>query len=55
MDTPVDTKISKRGQKSSSNLPDDLAEIVTVWPELPKHIKAAIRALVQTYIKEQKQ
>ncbi len=27
----------------------DLAEIVTIWPELPEHIKAAIKALVQTY------
>ena len=32
--------------KLPENLPDDLAEIVSVWPELPEHIKAAIRTLV---------
>jgi hypothetical protein len=26
-----------------------VAEIVAVWPELPAYIKAAIKALVQTY------
>jgi len=31
-----------------------LAEIVAVWPKLPEHIKAAIKALVQTYNTEQK-
>ena len=30
------------------NLPPDLAEVVTRWPELPDHIKAAIKALVRT-------
>jgi hypothetical protein len=30
----------------------DLALIIKHWPELPEHIKAAIKALVQTNIKE---
>jgi hypothetical protein len=40
------------GLKAPAPLPSALAEIVTVWPELPEHIKAAIKALVQTHNKE---
>jgi hypothetical protein len=42
-------KFQKQGKTDAQNLPDDLAEIVAVWPQLPEHIKAAIIALVQTY------
>jgi hypothetical protein len=31
-------------------VPEELADIVTVWPDLSEHIKAAIKALVQTAI-----
>jgi len=39
----------KQGKIDTSELPSDLAEIVTIWPELPEHIKAAIKALIQTH------
>jgi hypothetical protein len=43
----------KKYQKTAENqllsVPTEVAEIVDVWPELPVHIKAAIKALVQTY------
>ena len=42
-------KSQKQGKIDISKLPSDLAEIVAVWPDLPEHIKAAIKALVQTH------
>jgi hypothetical protein len=39
----------KTGQNEPVELSSDLAEIVAVWPELPEHIKAAVKALVQTH------
>jgi hypothetical protein len=45
-------KSPKQGENDTTPLPPDLAEIVAVWPELPGHIKAAIKALIQTYNSE---
>jgi len=42
-------KSQKQAKIDTSELPSDLAEIVAVWPELPEHIKAAIKALVRTH------
>jgi hypothetical protein len=47
---PAYKKNPKMQEKQLQNLPDELAEIVSVWTELPEHIKAAIKALVQTTI-----
>ncbi len=47
-------KSPKQPKIDTSELPIDLAEIVAVWPELPTHIKAAIKALVQTHNTENK-
>ena len=32
----------------------ELEQIISVWPDLPEHIKVAIKALTQTHIKEKK-
>ena len=47
-------KSPKQGKIDTSELPADLAEIVSIWPDLPEHIKLAIKSLIQTHIKEQK-
>ncbi len=43
---PLTPQLTPKSQKQSeidtSELPADVAEIVTIWPELPEHIKAAI-------------
>jgi len=46
-------KTPKQGKIDTQSLPDELVEIVAVWPELPEHIKAAMLAMIKTY-KEQK-
>jgi hypothetical protein len=45
-------KYQKRDENQLRNVPTDLAEIVAVWPELPEHIKAAIKALVQPQLEK---
>ena len=39
-------KTSKSGNKE---LPADFAEIVAVWSSLPEYIKAAIKAMIETF------
>jgi hypothetical protein len=41
-------KILKTAQTQPGNMSPDLTEKVAIWPELPEHIRAAIKTLVQT-------
>lgn len=51
-----ETAISQTQRAKSGALDDkidtDLGQIIAVWPNLSVHIKAAIKALVQTHAKE---
>jgi len=49
---PAYKKYQKTAENQLLNVPTEMAEIVTIWPELPVHIKAAIKALVQIHTKE---
>jgi len=44
---PAYKKNPKTAQTQSENMSPDLTEIVAVWSELPEHIKAEIKVLVQ--------
>ncbi len=48
---PAYKKYQETAGNQPQDIPTELAEIVAVWPELPVHIKAAIKALVQTHTK----
>jgi hypothetical protein len=47
-------KPQKQAEIDTLKLPPDLAEVVAVWPGLPAYIRAAIKALIETHIKETK-
>ena len=49
---PAYKKYQETAGNQPQDLPTELAEIVAVWEDLPLHIKAAIKALVQTHTKE---
>ena len=49
---PAYKNFPKTAEKQHQEIPAELAEIVTIWADLPVHIKAAIKALVQTHTKE---
>jgi len=48
------SRLVQQGEIHISELPSDLAEMIALWPELPEHIKATIKALVQTHKAEKK-
>ena len=51
---PAYKKLQKTAGNQLQGVPTELAEIVAVWTDLPMHIKAAIKALIQTHKTETK-
>ena len=49
---PAYKKSQETAGNQTQNMPAELTEIVAAWEELPVHIKAAIKALVQTHTME---
>ena len=43
---------SKTLENQVDSLPSDLTEIITVWADLPEHIKATIKTLVSVAVKK---
>jgi hypothetical protein len=50
----LDKTLQKPPKIDTLKLSSDLVQIVQIWPELPEHIKAAIKALVESHSKEAK-
>jgi hypothetical protein len=46
------TNRQKQGKFDTSKLSPDLAELVTIWPGLPEHIKQTIRTLITVTTKK---
>jgi hypothetical protein len=46
------TPAFKKPKIDTSKLSSDLTEIITVWADLPEHIKAAIKTLVSVTVKK---
>jgi hypothetical protein len=49
------TECPENIKKQVNSLHREDEENVTIWPQLPEHIKAAIKALVQTFIQGDKE
>ena len=53
-DTADVTNSTKQNNKPGNKLDTALVEIVEVWPDLPEHIKAAIKALIEAHKSEKR-